>query len=498
MTRVERKNATKRSGRAAARRSPSATVFDLMAAFDNAPNAVALFDAEDRLSYANRAVMGVYHSLTMEERPYGALYESLLRWLVENGEFAGEQVLRDPEAWIAWRLDCHRTGGGPVEERLADGRWLDVVETRLDNGGCLVQWTDVTGERRAQLAMQDGVESMAEGMAVWDQSGRLMYYNTRFAEWLGSAERPVHYGHTLRQILDDLCASGRVRTEETPRAWVNKCLTARAQAAAQYAIAYADGSHVLVRERRTRSGGYATVLLDITELHRQEQELIHRGNVLERANSELELTRTALENQATTLAGMAEELAAERDRANRALVKAEEAGEQLRAIAFVDPLTGAYNRRAFFEAAEREVLRASRYGHPLSVLVADLDRFKSINDRYGHAAGDMALCNFVTSARQILRDCDVLGRMGGEEFGILLPETGAEAAALAAERLRAALQNVPVSAQGEIFTVTVSIGIAQQAVGRESFEEALERADKALYQAKELGRDRIETAPMPR
>lgn len=160
-----------------------------------------------------------------------------------------------------------------------------------------------------------------------------------------------------------------------------------------------------------------------------------------------------------------------------------------------DPLTGALNRRAFSQQADRELAHARRTGRPLAVMMMDLDRFKRINDLLGHAAGDDILCHFVAVAERVLRTEDVFARFGGEEFVALLPDTGGEQALAAAERLRVAFAEdcEPVH-QPQPFTFTASIGIAEMAPG-EDLADALRRADAALYGAKEAGRNRCELAP---
>lgn len=156
-----------------------------------------------------------------------------------------------------------------------------------------------------------------------------------------------------------------------------------------------------------------------------------------------------------------------------------------------DPLTGTLNRRAFATLAERELARARRAGHPLSLLMMDLDHFKQVNDRLGHAAGDDALCRFVAVAEKQLRTEDVLARFGGEEFVALLPDTSADKALAAAERLRVAFSQATGGPPGHVFTV--SMGVAELRPD-EDLETTLRRADHALYRAKEGGRDRSELA----
>lgn len=159
-----------------------------------------------------------------------------------------------------------------------------------------------------------------------------------------------------------------------------------------------------------------------------------------------------------------------------------------------DHLTGAPSRRAFFDMAERELARARRHGNGLGLLLLDADHFKRINDTYGHGVGDEVLRDLARRTRDEIRKVDYVARLGGEEFGVLLPDASFEAARDVAERLRVALdrssQGVP-AAPGASYTV--SIGLAMLEKG-EDFAGLMRRADAALYAAKEGGRNRVECA----
>ncbi len=155
-----------------------------------------------------------------------------------------------------------------------------------------------------------------------------------------------------------------------------------------------------------------------------------------------------------------------------------------------DHLTGAPSRRAFFEAAERELARAQRHGSGLGLLLIDADHFKRINDTYGHGVGDQVLRDLVQRTQEVIRKIDYCARLGGEEFGVLLPEATRETALAVAERLRSALDR---STQAEGAAYTVSIGLAMLEEG-ENFSDLMNRADAALYAAKEGGRNRVVTA----
>lgn len=156
-----------------------------------------------------------------------------------------------------------------------------------------------------------------------------------------------------------------------------------------------------------------------------------------------------------------------------------------------DALTNVLNRAGFRDLGDRQHQRSLNARRPLSVLLMDLDRFKSVNDRFGHDAGDRALCTFTDAVRHALRPTDLLARMGGEEFSALLPEADLAAAMEAAERVRASVEALQMNAGGERFRLTVSIGVAQVELSSEPIHGAISRADVALYRAKAEGRNRV-------
>ena len=162
-----------------------------------------------------------------------------------------------------------------------------------------------------------------------------------------------------------------------------------------------------------------------------------------------------------------------------------------------DHLTGAWSRRAFFTFAEHAHARAERIGTSLSLLVFDADHFKRINDTHGHAAGDQVLRNMVMHAQEVIRRIDYCARVGGEEFGVLLPDADHAVALEVAARLRTALdRSLPSTAPGVQVSYTVSIGVATLATG-ETLAALLARADAALYAAKAGGRNRVVGAAPP-
>ena len=165
--------------------------------------------------------------------------------------------------------------------------------------------------------------------------------------------------------------------------------------------------------------------------------------------------------------------------------------DELYELANTDPLTGCNNRRNFMEIGGREFTKARRYKRPLSVLILDIDRFKRVNDTYGHGVGDEAIKAFATSCLATIRQADCLGRLGGEEFAVIVPETGLEGAEVAAEKLRQAIADIRLPVGTETVQFTTSVGVAMLHADDKSVHEILNRADVALYRAKDEGRNRV-------
>lgn len=182
--------------------------------------------------------------------------------------------------------------------------------------------------------------------------------------------------------------------------------------------------------------------------------------------------------------------------ANQAAIAIENARlfDEVQRLAVTDDLTGLSNRRGFFELARRELERAERTHRPLSVLMLDIDRFKNVNDTYGHAVGDEVLRHLADRCRHAVRDIDLVGRYGGEEFSVLLPETNLKTAHEVAERIRASIADAPFDTAVGPLPIKVSVGLALATNdGEESIERLLDRADSAMYLAKQRGGDAVES-----
>ena len=168
------------------------------------------------------------------------------------------------------------------------------------------------------------------------------------------------------------------------------------------------------------------------------------------------------------------------------------AKEQAEALSRSDGLTGLNNRRAFYDDGEKILHQAKRYAHPMSLIMLDVDYFKKIYDMYGHIAGDAVLVSLANILKKNVREVDILGRLGGEEFAVILPEVTLPDAITMAERLRTEIEAVKVSSNDGDISITASFGLATLTEEQVSLEELINIADNSLYNAKRHGRNRVE------
>lgn len=167
---------------------------------------------------------------------------------------------------------------------------------------------------------------------------------------------------------------------------------------------------------------------------------------------------------------------------------------RLEILASTDSLTGLPNRQAIMNKAEKEFARAKRYARPLSIVMIDIDHFKSINDQHGHATGDLVLSQVGNICQSALRGSDIIGRIGGEEFVLLLPDTPQLSAEHVAERMRVELANTTITTNQLDLQITASFGVATLSDNDHSLQDMLDRADEAMYNAKHNGRNQVKTA----
>ena len=304
----------------------------------------------------------------------------------------------------------------------------------------------VTERKKAEATLED----RARQLRFVQEGSELGFWDWDIAT--GKVERNPQWGHILGYTFDEL--------QHTAQQW-------------------ADFVHPNDRERAWAS--IFDVIEGRSKSHKLEYRMLHKDGSIRWILDQAKVMQRDEHGKATRMCGT------HTDITERKLLE-----EELLRQAHVDYLTGVYNRRHFMERAEQELSRAHRYGKPLSMLMLDIDHFKLINDRYGHKVGDTVLKAVADLSHATFRDVDILGRLGGEEFAVLLPETDQPAALDAAERLRETIANarIPLTG-GEHVTFSMSIGVSSMGSVEDHIDSLLNRADKALYEAKDGGRNRV-------
>ena len=290
--------------------------------------------------------------------------------------------------------------------------------------------------RTAKTRFSDAIEAIPDGFAYYDSEDRLQIFNSQYHRIYSSSTDKIAIGYTFEEIIRDGVARGHypeaIGYEEE---WVRSRLATHRSPQGALEQQLADGKWVKIDERRTCDGGIVGVRVDITELKHREEEL--------------------------------------------------------RRLSVTDHLTGLENRRAFLYHLHETMNSADRHRRLMAVLLIDIDRFKAINDTYGHAAGDEVLKTVAELITAELRGQDRACRYGGEEFAVFLPDTSLGGAYATAERIRQIISAREIACNDATICTSVSIGVAQIDDRDDRYEDALCRADEALYLAKESGRNRV-------
>lgn len=423
----------------------------LRQAFRNSPDFQYVKTPDGRLAAVNRNIM-LHHNYTSPQQMIGKTDFDLTDYSRAERLFAAEQAVLAGGPPIA---DFEELVVGPRGEKI----WYLTSKVALrDEDGKVIGLAGVTRDVTVRRRLRDEAEvarnrldyllaGVSDGIAMFDRFGVLVYCNDQYRQMFSRSVDIRQPGRHINDILRAVAATGEQKgiPPGLEEEWVEE-VASTLDTAGDQEIELWDGRWLQVKTRPTDDGTALIVVSDISTIKHAEAAL-------------------------------------------------REMTEQLRRLAATDGLTGLANRRAFDAALAEEIARARRTGLPLSVLLADVDRFKAYNDIYGHQAGDDALKSVGRSLREALRrPGDVAARYGGEEFVAILPNTDAAGAAFLADSFRETLKALAVrhrAADAGILTVSVGVARLEPDDGDGAAERLLQRADAALYAAKAEGRDRV-------
>jgi diguanylate cyclase (GGDEF)-like protein len=354
----------------------------------------------------------------------------------------------------------------------------------------LIETAEASLESLAQALDQVDI-----GILVLDRDMRVRFLNHRQMELFDLRPSVLVAGATFRDLLDHTRAKSRLAVPAADlSAWHDAREAAvRAGTVPPTHMDLRDGTRLLFACATCPDGGrvltYAAVPRDV---------LPSEVDVLEQINAELRFNNETMADHAAHLASLAEatdESAHKIEEAKRALenemIERRQLEARLRQMATTDGLTGALNRPGFLALSQTALESAAEAGRELALMMLDVDHFKAVNDKYGHAGGDLALKHLVAVLGGRTRRADLVGRLGGEEFAILLPSIAPEEAERLAERLVTTVAASPVAYGDRSISITVSIGLTIAMPADRSIEQIIARADDALYRAKRGGRNRV-------
>jgi diguanylate cyclase (GGDEF)-like protein len=340
-------------------------------------------------------------------------------------------------------------------------------------------------------SLGEALDLVDVGILLLDRDLRARFVNQHLQDMLNIPMDIWASGPTYREILarGQAAAWFAVEPEYLPQFLDEREADARAGSIRPTQLHLKDGRRLLFSCFACPDGGRILTYADISEeLQREASEALEAGY------ADMRFQNETLESHAAYLASLAEAtdesaraVEAARLELEQKMAEQRQLAAELRRLAHFDGLTGALNRATFMTSAQ-ELLEQ---GRTLTALMLDVDYFKAINDRYGHAAGDYALQQLVAMLQAEIRDKDLLGRLGGEEFAIVLSVRSPDEATVVAERLRLRVAQTQLISGDHEFTMTISVGVAVRQQADFKIDQVIARADAALYRAKASGRNRV-------
>lgn len=368
-----------------------------------------------------------------------------------------KQSLQTGKEWEG-RLRIVRPDGEVRSVVVANNAIFDKQGNVITLFGVIQDVTTAEQVEHERELMAGAFESTHLGLVITDVKRRVLYANQGFEKLTGYSSTEVsgrNLGHVMQGMKTNQKTVKSIRESLSHAKKVDCTILNYTKDKTPY------WNHLIITPvfRHGKLVNYVGVQQDVTEEVQTRQEIDDLNNSLEHIVSE----RTE---------------------------KLEEANEKLKRISVEDPLTGALNRRAFYQSYNTEIKRAGRSGQPLSMALMDLDHFKKINDKYGHLIGDKVLKSVVEIINDNMRETDYLFRMGGEEFILLMSNTGMVQAKIVCERIRTSIDAHKVTLEDDVITVTLSVGLISH-YGNIGVSEALKLVDESMYSAKQLGRNNI-------
>ncbi|HUN41638.1 MAG TPA: diguanylate cyclase [Acetobacteraceae bacterium] len=338
------------------------------------------------------------------------------------------------------------------------------------------------------------------GIVLLNRNLHVQFINQRFAEILAWPPGGLAKDTSFRMLLEHTAANVQfgVPAGELPAYLDQREAAVRAPAASSAEIDLRDGRRFLLRSSPCDDGGRILTYCDITPLKHEQDALNEVREAAERTIVEQRFSAETLEDQAEYLVSLAEtadenarQAAAANERLEHEIAERQQLEAELRRLVTTDTLTGTLSRAHFLSLAENAFERARQFNQELAVLMLDIDYFKHINDSFGHFVGDEVLKHFVAQLRTGMRSNDLLGRLGGEEFAVVLEATDPQTGLLVGERLRTRVADAPLVYGDRTIGVTVSIGLATACDDDQTIAQTLARADAMLYAAKSNGRNQV-------